>query len=148
MIQETLKKLFERDLDKLIVEIDSYKNESILWKIDQGISNSAGNLALHLVGNLSHFVGAQLGATGYVRTRELEFTKKDVPKSELISTIKETKKVVCSTIDQLSEEQLKANFPLIVFGEPTSTEYMLIHLTTHLSYHLGQINYHRRLLDS
>lgn len=147
MVTETLKKLFERDLNKLVDEIEAYKNEAVLWKIHDGISNSAGNLALHLVGNLNHFVGAQLGHTGYVRERELEFSKKDVPRTELIADITETKKVVGDTLSQLSEDQLQAEYPLVVFGEPMSTEYMLIHLTTHLSYHLGQINYHRRLLD-
>ena len=148
MVTETLKKLFERDLNKLIDEIDAYKNEPVLWKTDKEISNSAGNLTLHLIGNLNHFIGAQLGGTSYVRNRELEFNDKNVPKAALIEDIRALKKIIPDTLDRISDEQLQAEYPLVVFGEPMTTEYMLIHLMTHLSYHLGQINYHRRLLDA
>lgn len=43
---------------------------------------------------------------------------------------------------------LQQEYPILVFESKTSTEFFLIHLSTHLAYHLGQINYHRRLLDS
>jgi len=50
MIIESLKSLYNRDLNKLKFEIESYKNEESIWKIDKNIWNSAGNLCLHLVG--------------------------------------------------------------------------------------------------
>lgn len=147
MITETLKSLFNRDLNKLKVEIESYQNESQIWAIDKNISNSAGNLCLHLIGNINTFIGAELGKTGYVRNRPLEFSLKDVPRSELISKIDETILVVNTTLDSLSETDLKAIYPQIVFEKEMTTEFFLVHLATHLAYHLGQINYHRRLLD-
>ncbi|WP_317896842.1 DinB family protein [Aurantibacillus circumpalustris] len=147
MLIEILKNMFSRDLNKLKTEIESYKNEAILWEVDTNISNSAGNLCLHLIGNLNAFVGAELGKSGYVRQRELEFSTKNVPREELIKKIAETLLVVISTLDNLTEEDLKKDFPLKVFENKTSTEFFLIHLITHLSYHLGQINYHRRLLE-
>ena len=70
---QTLSSFFRKDLSKLIGEIDLYKNETDLWKIKDGISNSGGNLTLHLIGNLNHFIGATLGNTGYVRERDKEF---------------------------------------------------------------------------
>lgn len=146
MIQ-TLKPIFVRDLQKLKTEIESYQHEKNIWLIKDNISNSAGNLCLHLMGNLNHFIGATLGNSGYVRNRDLEFSTKDVPQAELISKIEDTIKAVEAGLDQVSEDQLKNDYPLIVFGEKTSVEFMLLHLITHLSYHLGQINYHRRLLD-
>ena len=147
MITETLKSLFNRDLNKLKVEIESYQNESQIWAIDKNISNSAGNLCLHLIGNINTFIGAELGKTGYVRNRPLEFSLKDVPRSELISKIDETILVVNTTLDSLSETDLKAIYPQIVFEKEMTTEFFLVHLATHLAYHLGQINYHRRLMD-
>lgn len=125
----------------------AYQEESNIWKVPRGIKNSGGNLCLHLTGNLNAFVGAALGDFNYQRQRELEFTLKDVPRAELLSKIEETKAVVLNTLDNLSPVDLQKEFPLHVFSQKTSTEYMLIHLTTHLTYHLGQINYHRRLLE-
>ncbi|MDI6033448.1 DUF1572 family protein [Flavobacterium sp. LB2P84] len=148
MLIESLKTLFNRDLIKLKNEIESYQNESDIWKIQKGIANSAGNLCLHLVGNLNTYIGAEFGKTGYIRNRALEFSLKDIPRAELLSKIEETIVVVDNALDNISEEELKMEFPLLVFENKTSTEFMLIHLTTHLAYHLGQINYHRRLLES
>lgn len=147
MLKDTLIKLFKRDLNKLIEEISLYKDESHLWKIDRSITNSAGNLCLHLVGNLNYFIGAILGDTGYVRQRELEFSLKDVPKAELINQVEETIVVVENALNKLTEADLKKDYKLQVFKEPMTTEYFLVHLTMHLAYHLGQMNYHRRLLD-
>ena len=148
MIIESLKTLFNRDLNKLKTEIELYQNENDIWKIQKGIANSAGNLCLHLVGNLNTYIGAEFGKTGYIRNRALEFSLKDIPRAELIQKIEETIVVVDNALNTISEEELKMEFPLLVFKDKTSTEFMLIHLTTHLAYHLGQINYHRRLLGS
>ena len=147
MITETLIKLFKRDLGKLKVELDLYKNETDLWIATKDISNSAGNLCLHLVGNLNHFIGAVLGDSGYVRQRELEFSIKDIPKSELIRQINDTMLVVEKTLSNLTEDHLQKEYKRRVFEDTMTTEYFLVHLTTHLAYHLGQINYHRRLID-
>ncbi len=147
MITESLTSLYARDLNKLKLEIESYQNEESIWKIDKDILNSAGNLCLHLVGNLNHFIGAQLGNSGYIRNRELEFSLKNVPKTELIKKIEETLEVVVSTLDKLSPGDLEKEYPLEALGYKMTTGYFLIHLFGHLSYHLGQINYHRRLLD-
>lgn len=147
MITKSLQSLYTRDLNKLKLEIESYHNEDSIWKTDKNILNSAGNLCLHLVGNLNHFVGAQLGDSGYIRNRDLEFSLKDVPRVELIEKIEGTLVVVTSTLDKLSAEDMEKEYPLEALGYKMTTEYFLIHLFGHLSYHLGQINYHRRLLD-
>lgn len=147
MYTETLIKIFQRDLAQLKIELESYTNEEKLWLLPNGINNSAGNLGLHIVGNLNHFVGATLGNTGYVRKREFEFSQKNVPRDVILKQIDETMEVVKSTLLKLTPGVLEKQYPLIVFKATMSTEYFLTHLTTHLSYHLGQINYHRRLLD-
>ena len=147
MLIQTLKTLFRRDLNRLRAEIDLYKDEKTLWHIERGIANSAGNLCLHLIGNLNTYLGAEFGKTGYIRHRELEFSLKDIPKTELLKKIDETILVVDNALDNINDNQLDEEYPLLVFDQKTSTGYFLVHLTTHLGYHLGQINYHRRLLD-
>ena len=145
MIVQELKKVFVKDLTKLKEEISLYRDEKSLWLIEKGIANSAGNLCLHLVGNLKHFIGATMGNTGYVRNREQEFALKNVPQKELIKMVDETIEAVSATLSKVNIDQLEQEYPLLVFKEKMTTGYFLFHLTGHLGYHLGQINYHRRL---
>jgi len=147
MLTETIRTLFNRDLNRLKSEIELYQNESKIWYTEKHITNSAGNLCLHIVGNLNAYIGAELGKTNYSRNRELEFSLKGIPKTELVNKIEETMVVVDHVLSKLTDEMIKDQYPILVFETKTSTEFFLIHLTTHLTYHLGQINYHRRLLD-
>jgi len=142
-----LVQLFIRDLEKLKTEISSFKDEKNIWKISGDIKNSAGNLCLHLCGNLQHFIGAVLGNSGYVRNRDAEFSRKNVPLKELLSEIENTTRAVEKTLKELKEEKLQEIFPSNVFGDNMTTGFFLTHLATHLNYHLGQVNYHRRLVD-
>ncbi len=146
MLLSTLQEIFFRDINRLKSEMELYQNEADIWRVEKQISNSAGNLCLHLIGNLNAFIGAALGKTNYVRNRALEFSEKGVPRTELLNKIDETIVVVNQSLQQLSEDDLKKDFPVLVFEEKTTTEFFLVHLATHLTYHLGQINYHRRLL--
>jgi uncharacterized damage-inducible protein DinB len=148
MIRKVLAELYERDLDKLREEIASYKEDADIWKTADGISNSGGNLCLHLIGNLKHFFGAVLDETGFVRDRDLEFADKNVARGEMLAEIGAAKNVVLSTLANLTEEDLDKPYPIEVFGKPMTTGYFITHLATHLNYHLGQINYHRRLVAS
>ncbi len=147
MLKNSLIELFERDLQKLKTEIDLYKDEDNLWVVKEGISNSAGNLCLHLIGNLNHFIGATLGNTGYVRHRDDEFSLKNIPRQDLTMNIENCILIVKSTLLKLTDDDFVKEFPLEKHGTIVSTIDMLLHLFGHLSYHLGQINYHRRLLD-
>lgn len=142
---ETLIKLFSRDLDALRGEIDLYSDEEQMWVIDKMVNNSAGTLSLHLCGNLQHFIGSILGNTGYVRDREGEFTKK-ISKAELLEEIQKTKSVITNSLNTLPNYRLKDIYPIEVFGHEMTIEYFLTHLHGHLTYHLGQISYHRRLV--
>ncbi|BFM45296.1 hypothetical protein CFS9_39370 [Flavobacterium sp. CFS9] len=147
MTTEELISFFERDLDKLISEIELYKEEENIWKVERSISNPAGNLALHLVGNLNEFIGKYIGHTNYIRDRDLEFAQKNVARTKIIEMIKDTQKMIRTSISMLSKEELEKDYPILKFSESCTTEYLLVHLMTHLTYHLGQINYHRRLIE-
>lgn len=147
MHTDSLIKLFKRDLTALKAEINAYTNEKNLWLVDENISNSAGNLCLHLIGNLNHFIGASIGNTDYVRQRDLEFSLKNVPRAELINNIEQVSKIVEKTLNNLTKTDLQKEFKRRPFEAFMTTEYFLMHLCMHLAYHLGQINYHRRMLD-
>lgn len=147
MIIDTLKTLFKRDLETLKTEIELYKNEKNIWLIDKSISNSAGNLCLHIIGNLNAYIGVGLAKTSYIRQRDLEFSLKNIPRTKILSHITDTIQIVENGLDNLTLSQITDDFPIVIWDKSTEMEYTLIHLLTHLNHHLGQINYHRRLLD-
>ena len=146
MLRQILLELYERDLGKLREEIEAYSDEADLWKIDGDILNSTGNLCLHINGNLQHFFGAVLGGTDYVRNRDAEFADKGISREKMLADIDETRSVIKATLAKLSDEDLDKTYPIEVFRKPMTTAYFLTHLATHLNWHLGQIDYHRRLL--
>ena len=147
MNQKELNQLFQRDLEKLGQEISAYQSEEKLWIVDKEIANSAGNLALHLFGNLRTFIGLDLGGIPYERNRDLEFSTKGVSREALLTELEEVKKVVAASILGLDPERMGDRSVHAFFGYQMTIGYFLIHLFGHFSYHLGQINYHRRLLD-
>jgi hypothetical protein len=147
LVQE-LRKVYLKDLEKLKEEIGLYRHEESIWTIEKNIANSGGNLCLHLVGNLNFFFGTVIGKTGYVRNRDQEFSLKNVPQKELVLMVENTITMLDNVMKAMTDDQLKEEYPLLVLKEKTSTGYFLFHLSSHLGYHLGQINYHRRLIDS
>lgn len=147
MSKATFIEFIERDLTALEKEVTSYEDEKNLWVVPKGIKNSAGNLCLHVIGNLNHFIGSVLGKTGYVRDRDKEFSAEGISRTELLSALEKTKHMVTNVLTKLSTEQYNSLFPIEFLGKNVMTDHMLLQLTTHLNYHLGQINYHRRLLD-
>lgn len=150
MVAEFAAEIFERELNKLIEEIKLYPNEESIWKITAGIKNSGGNLCLHICGNLQHFIGNVLGNTGYVRNRDKEFSDTNIPASELIKEIQKTIKAVVTTLEATKEIDLEEEYtamPAHVLGKEKLTKgFFLMHLIAHMDYHIGQINYHRRMI--
>ncbi|OGU32550.1 MAG: DinB superfamily protein [Ignavibacteria bacterium GWA2_35_9] len=146
MFKKTIREIFIRDLNKLKSEIELYKNESDIWVIAKEIKNSAGTLCIHLNGNLKHFIGAILGGTDYKRDRDSEFTIRNISKTELLKSTSETIEVVDKTLSSLSEEKFFENYPVEFRNEIATTDFVLVYLAAHFNYHLGQVNYHRRLI--
>lgn len=136
-----------RDLNRLHTEVESYSDESHLWKLSGSIKNSAGSLTLHIVGNLRHFIGHVLGGTEFKRNRDAEFENKTIARSKLLSLIELTKIELDHTFRELNDEVLSGVYPLKIMDKQWTNGSFLIHLLGHLNYHLGQINYHRRILD-
>jgi uncharacterized damage-inducible protein DinB len=145
-IAKDLAKLFERDILKLKDEIMAYHDDRQLWIIKEQINNSGGNLCLHLMGNLQHYIGKVLGGSGYMRDRPAEFSRKNISKEDLAGELEETVIVVNKAVASLTEAELEKQYPEKVFEYDMTVRYFLLHLLAHLNYHLGQINYHRRLI--
>ncbi len=140
------KDLFLKNLEHLSTEISLYKNEADLWIKAEGINNPAGNLCLHLCGNLQHYLGALIGKSGYKRNRDAEFSKKNISRHDLLMEINITEEIISSIFDSLEEKDLGKPFPDKSFGENASIGYAILQCEVHFTYHLGQINFHRRIL--
>jgi hypothetical protein len=145
MTPHDLSILFRRDLMRLREEVNAYESDSGLWKPAPGITNSGGNLALHVCGNLRHFIGHLLGGTSYTRDRDREFAIKNIARSEILTEIDITIIEIIPILETLTADQLTIEFPKEIGGMRQSTGFSLLHLFGHLSYHLGQVNYHRRM---
>ena len=146
MNQKELNQLFQRDLEKLGTELSAYSDESKLWAIDKEIANSAGNLALHLFGNLRTFIGFDLGKIPYERDRDREFSAKGISREALLTELEVVKQTVSSTLLEMDPVRLGDQSTHTFFGYQMTKGYFLVHLYGHFNYHLGQVNYHRRLL--
>lgn len=136
-----------RELRAARSELEAYPDEALVWKEVPGIANPAGTLVLHICGNLRHFVGGTLGGSGYARDRDAEFSRRGVPRAELFELIETTCDEVEEAIGRPEDARLSARYPTAVGGRLFTTSQFLVHLVGHLGYHLGQIDYHRRMLD-
>jgi uncharacterized damage-inducible protein DinB len=139
---------FTKDLESLAKEIELCDEDTILWRVVPGITNSIGNLTQHLIGNLNHFIGATIGETGYVRNREAEFSERYFTKTELINELAKTAEMLRKVLGSLTNEQLEKTYPYEPFGYSMTTNHMIAKLASHLGYHLGQINYFRRIISA
>jgi len=143
----SLSKSFDEKIDQLITELEGYSNEDLIWKTHGQISNSAGTLVLHLLGNLNHFIGALLGNSGYVRNRSLEFSLEFKARGEMVAELKNCRKMVMEVLNTFDPALNSSEYPAEFSGTSNDDYKSLIHIFGHLSYHTGQINFHRRLLD-
>lgn len=146
MKKDYLAGIIERELNGLKDQLNAYENEADMWELPDGISNSAGNLAMHLVGNLRHFIGVQLGGSNYVRNRKHEFTGRHVPRADILGSIDEAIAEVPHVIRKLDDAMLETEYPLELAGVRFNCGDFILHLLSHLAYHLGQVDYHRRIV--
>jgi uncharacterized damage-inducible protein DinB len=148
MIAQTLLEIYQRDLDLLKTELSLYKNEADIWALKGDVKNSAGTLVLHLAGNLNHFIGAVLGKSGYIRQRDKEFSDRNISREKLRVEIDRVSEMLTKTLTGLSDEDVMKAYPADFSpGKTSTTLYVLARLISHFNYHLGQVNYHRRLIS-
>jgi len=146
MTSDWLLRVMDRDLQCLSEQIEAYPSDADIWKLVPGVSNSPGTLALHLAGNIQHYIGRQLGGTNYVRDREAEFSRRDVPRQELLNELETARSALKKGLAGLNDEDLAIEYPEKV-GAFLSTGQFVVHLAAHLAFHLGQVDYHRRILS-
>jgi len=147
MTSEHYALLFRRELNKVIDELNQYPNDAAIWLVSGDIKNAAGHLCQHLVGNLKTFIGRELGGLPYERNRDAEFNERQFERPDLILLLADTESIIEESLRKLSPEQLSGPYPpVLTLADDQTVDFVLTHLLAHLSYHLGQINYHRRLI--
>jgi len=147
MLNTILANFYERDIRKLIEEVNLFRDEKNLWETQGSVKNSCGNLVLHIIGGLNHYIGATLAQTGYIRDRDQEFIRKGVERKDLVIQLEELIPLINETMNALNPEEMEAEFPILYDNQNTSTSYVLVQMLIHLNYHLGQVNYLRRILE-
>jgi len=147
MLNNVLAKFYERDLHRLIEEVNLFRKEDDLWKTRGSVKNSCGNLALHIIGGLNHLIGTTLAQTGYVRDRDQEFIRKGVERKDLVAQLEALIPMINETLNAFTPEDMEAEYPIPFDDMRTSNSYVLVQLLLHLNYHLGQVNYLRRILE-
>jgi hypothetical protein len=147
MSNNELANFYERDLRKLIEEVTLFKSEENLWRTHGSVKNSCGNLVLHIVGGLNYLIGTTLAQTGYVRNRDQEFSRKGIARKELMAELEALISMINKTINALAPQDMDREFPIFFDKPKTTVSYVLTQLLLHLNYHLGQVNYLRRILE-
>lgn len=135
-----------RELEGFKRELAHFPDDESVWSTLPGVANSAGNLALHVAGNLQHFIGTVLGGTGYVRNRDLEFGQRSGPRENIYVELDAALSAVNRVLPSMSNERLDQEFPERLMGMTFRTSTFLVHLCAHAGFHLGQAGYLRRTL--
>ena len=148
-VAELVRKALIEELETLRDEVrqaaESLTDQQ-LWQKPIEPGNSVGNLILHLTGNLNHFVGAQLGGSGYVRDREREFSDSErLPRQSLLANLDKAVATFRKIVSGLNADQLAATHPTEKFGSVLKT---LVHLVAHFALHRGQVSYILRMIKS
>lgn len=147
MTADSFRRAFCRDLETAAREVEAYPSDESLWARIPGLTNSGGTLARHLAGNMRHFVGHLLGGSGYLRDREAEFSGAPMPRPAVAAELRAAIVEVDAAMRALDDAALQAPFATKIANVQLSTELALVHLTAHFGYHLGQIDFHRRVQD-
>ena len=144
MLNNILANFYQRDIGKLVEELNLFRNEENLWKTHGSVKNSCGNLALHIIGGMNFLIGSTLAQTGYIRNRDQEFSKKNVERNEIVAQLEALIPFISKMITAVD---MDAEYPLIFDDAKRTNGYVLTQLALHLNYHLGQVNYLRRILE-
>ncbi len=146
MVTADLKTVITRELRALVREVQAYPDDASVWRTFPGVANSAGTLVLHLAGNIQYYIGTKLGGDKYVRDRAEEFARRGVPQRELLAEIDRAIAATERALPKVTDKTLAADFPEAVGGRLIRTSEFLLHLAVHLGWHLGQLDYHRRMV--
>jgi len=144
VLRSTVQTILLRELAAVRRSVEAYPDDASLWRLPAGLPNAGGTLVLHIAGNLRHYVGRMLGGVPYERDREAEFARRDVARDALLAEIDAAHDAVEQSLATVSDDAIRAVFPERISGRAFATDDLLLHLASHLAYHLGQLDYHRR----
>ena len=145
MTSDWLSRVLDRDLKCLAKQIEAYETDEDVWKLVPGVGNSPGTLAVHIAGNIQHYIGKHLGGSDYVRDRDAEFSRREVPRSVILEELDAARSALQAGLTELDDGTLREEYPEKV-GAHLSVGQFMVHLVAHLGYHLGQVDYHRRII--
>ena len=143
---DDLRCLLVRELEGFRREVALFPTDELLWRGAPGVTNPAGNLALHVAGNLQHFVGASIGGMRYVRNRDAEFSTRSGTRGHVDLELQAAIGAVTTTLAGLDDAALLQPMPGAPNAMVVRTGMFLLHLVAHTAFHLGQAGYLRRLL--
>ena len=115
-------------------------SEDDMWWRPNAQSNSAGNLILHLCGNIRQWVIHGVGGAEDLRQRKAEFAEQGpIPKAELLVQLEATLAEVDAVLQRVTAEALAQ--PRQIQGFDQTVLSAIFHVVEHFSYHTGQIIY-------
>jgi uncharacterized damage-inducible protein DinB len=143
-------RLREDYLVKITAALEEITEEQLWWRPNEA-SNSAGNLLLHLSGNVRQWILAGVAGQKDVRDRASEFTARSGrSKAELLELLTATLDEVDAALDAIEKEAAASDAPLQRICHPQRYTQSVLdavyHVVEHFSYHTGQIVYIAKLL--
>jgi uncharacterized damage-inducible protein DinB len=143
MFRKDARSGFDKYLPRIVRCLQLLSEKEIWWRPNTA-SNAAGNIVLHLCGNLRQWIISGLGGAPDMRARDQEFSERGpIPRRMLIKQLKTTVREACEIIDRLSAETLLQDFS--IQGFHISGLVAILHVYEHFAYHAGQITYITKL---
>lgn len=144
VIADVRRRLIEESLPRIIKCLDSLSVEEI-WHKQNENTNSVGNLVLHLCGNVRQYILSGIDGQADVRERDAEFSEKGpIDKEILKSKVTLLMQEVNTALDRIKADDMVREVGVQGFKENVTS--ILIHVTEHFSYHVGQITFYTKFI--
>jgi len=135
--------LAKQNLPRIVECLQQLSEEEIWWRPNPA-SNSAGNLVLHLCGNVRQWIISGLGGVEDARDRDREFAERGpIPRQGLVTQLRRTVQDACRVLAKLSDDSLSRKYR--IQGYHVTGLDAVYHVAEHFGYHTGQIIYITKL---
>jgi hypothetical protein len=117
-------------------------SEDEFWTKPYPYGNSVGHLTLHIIGNLSYYIGAEIAGTGYVRHRDLEFTDSERrTKEDVLRRLDEALELVVKTLGAQTSDTWGAEYSATGMQNVNDRFSTFLRCLAHFQHHIGQMLY-------
>ena len=138
-LASTQRTIAKQNLPRIVKCLEQLSEEEIWWR-PNSVSNSAGNLVLHLCGNVRQWIISGLGGAKDMRKRDLEFSEQGpIPRKALVTQLRQTVREASRILSRLSDESLTRNYR--IQGYRVTGLDAVFRVAEHFRYHTGQIIY-------